>query len=224
MEKQEEKKNTEVKEVSFNAEHFFEQNKKLLIIIIVAIVVIVVLCFGLHKRSTNRNTQANEAVFAAEQLIARGDYQTALDGNTTYAGFKEIADRYGSTKAGQRAKYLAGCCCLNLGQYDEAIQYFKSYKGKDAITSVLAIICEGDAELELGNTEKAIALYNKATTKSDDFITTPTALFKAGMAYLMNDDAAKAKECFETIKKKYPESAEYQTIDKYIETAETMLK
>ncbi|MCR5424549.1 MAG: tetratricopeptide repeat protein [Bacteroidales bacterium] len=216
MEQKNTRENTEMGDVIQNAELFIEQNQKKIIIIVAAIIVVVIGIFGLRKVSQNRNAKANAEMFAAEQWFAQDEYQTALDGNTVHAGFAEVAKKYGRTKAGNRAKYCAGICQMNLGNYNEALKYFNSYKGKDQITSVEAIILQGDAELELGNNGRALKNYLKAAKKSDNFITAPAALFKAGMVYYMEGNNAKAKECFEQIKTKYPESTEYSTIDKYI--------
>ena len=222
MEQQIENKNIETEEITSKFEHFFEKNQKTIIIAIIAILVVVLAIFGLGKMKENRNAKANDALYAAEQYFAQGNYEVALNGNNDHAGFIEVANRYGSTKAGQRAKYDAGVCCLNLGQYEEAIKYLKSYKGKDAITKVEAVICQGDAELEMGNNKEAIAMYEKAAKMADNFVTTPAALSKAGYAYMMAGNYQKAVECFKQIKTKYPESSEYATIDKAIETAERL--
>ncbi|MBQ2508216.1 MAG: tetratricopeptide repeat protein [Bacteroidales bacterium] len=208
-------------EVMSKTEQFFEKNLKTIIIAIIAILVVVFAIFGIHRMQVNRNSKANEAAFAAEQYFAQGDYNTALNGNDRHDGLLQIIDRYGNTKVGQRAKYEAGICYLNLGQFEDAIKYLKSYKGKDEITKSEAVICQGDAELELGNTKQAINLYEKAAGMSDNFITTPCALWKAGMAYLMDGNNEKALDCFKKIKTNYPESSEYSTVDKYIGLAET---
>lgn len=221
MEQNEEKKITEMGEVTSKTQQFFEKNLKAIIIAIIAILVIVFAIFGIHKMQSNRNSKANEAAFAAEQYFAQGDYNTALNGNESHDGLLQIIDRYGNTKVGQRAKYEAGICYLNMGQFEDAIKYLKSYKGKDKITRVEAVICQGDAELELGNNKEAVSLYEKAAGMSDNFITTPCALWKAGMVYMMDGNKDKALECFKKVKTNYPESTEYATIDKYIGLAET---
>lgn len=209
-------------EVISNAEFFIEKNQKKLIVVIIAVLVIVLAFFGLRKMSQNRNEKANAEMFAAEQWFAQDDFKTALDGNAQHAGFVEIAKHYAHTKSGQRAKYCAGICCLRLGKYNDAINYLKSYKGKDTFTKVEAVICQGDAELELGHNDAAIKHYEKAVSMEDNFVTTPAALFKAGMVYVMENNGKKAEECFQKIKTNYPESTEYTTIDKYIAVAQTL--
>lgn len=221
MEKQIEEKNTEMGSVITRSEEFIQKNQKTIIICVVAILVVVLAIFGLRKWYFQpRETRAAEEMFAAEQWFAQGDYEKALNGDDTYRGFLSVIDNYGSTKAGNLAKYYAGIANLRLGNYDEASKWLGKYSGKDLFTKSLAIMAEGDAEMELGNTDKAISLYVKAANADDNYITAPTAWFKAGLGYLVTGDKAKAVDCFKTVKQNYPESSEWQEIDKYLGLAE----
>ena len=221
MEKQIEDKNTEMGNVITRSEEFIEKNQKTILIVIVAILVVILAIFGLRKWYFQpRENRAAEEMFAAEQWFAQGDFEKALNGDDTFRGFLGVIDNYGSTKAGNLAKYYAGISNLRLGNYDEAIKWLGKYKGKDTFTKPLAEMAKGDAEMELGNTEKAVNLYLKAAKMENNYITTPSALFKAGMGYLMLDNKAKALDCFQQVKKNYPEATEWQEIDKYIALAE----
>lgn len=221
MEKQIEDKNTEMGSIITRSEEFIEKNQKTIIIVIVAILVVILAIFGLRKWYFQpRENRAAEEMFAAEQWFAQGDFDKALNGDDTFRGFLGIIDNYGCTKAANLAKYYAGISNLRLGNYDEAIKWLGKYNGKDTFTRPLAEMAQGDAEMELGNTDKAISLYIKAANMENNYITTPTALFKAGMGYMMLGDNAKALDCFQQVKKNYPEATEWQEIDKYIALAE----
>lgn len=221
MEKQVEEKNTEMGNVITRSEEFIQKNQKTILICVVVIVVIVLAVFGLRKWYFQpREVRAAEEMFAAEQWFAQGDYEKALNGDDTYRGFMSIIDSYGCTKAGNLAKYYAGMANLRLGNYDEASKWLGKYSGKDIFTKPLAIMGQGDAEMELGNTDKAISLYVKAAQTDDNYITAPTAWFKAGLANLAAGNKAEALKCFQTVKRSYPESSEWQEIDKYIGLAE----
>ena len=222
MKEQNEEKNLEIGGVIAQTEQYLQKNKKGLII---AAGIIIVVALGIwafvEGYSKPRQRAAAEEIFAAEQWFKEGSFEKALNGNDQYLGFLDIIDEYGGTKSANLAKLYAGICQLNLGQYNEAIDNLKSYKGKDDITPAQAIMLTGDAYAELGNNDEAVAYYEKAAKKADNFITTPTALWKAGMIYMKlgkNDVAAKK---FETIKEKYPESSEWNEVDKYITYAKT---
>jgi tetratricopeptide (TPR) repeat protein len=221
MEKQLEEKNTEMGSVITRSEEFIQKNQKTLIIAVVAVLVVILAIFGLRKWYFQpREDRAASEMFAAEQWFAQGDFQKALDGDDTYRGFLALAGSYSGTKAGNLARYYAGICNLRLGNFDEAARWLKKYNGKDTFTRPLAKIALGDAEMELGNTKQAVDNYLKAANMEQNFVTTPTALFKAGMGYMMLGDNTKAIDCFKQVKQNYPESTEWSEIDKYIALAE----
>lgn len=221
MEKQIEEKNTEMGSVISRSEEFIQKNQKTIIICVVAVLVVILAIFGLRKWYFQpREVRAAEEMYAAEQWFAQGNFDKALNGDETFRGFLSVIDNYGCTKAGNLAKYYAGISYLRLGNYDEATKWLGKYSGKDTFTAPLAVMAEGDAEMELGNTEKAVSLYIKAAKMNDNYITSPSAWFKAGLGYLVMGDNAKALDCFKTIKQNYPESPEWQEVDKYIGIAE----
>jgi tetratricopeptide (TPR) repeat protein len=221
MEKQIEEKNTEMGSVITRSEEFIQKNQKTIIICVVAILVVVLAVFGLRKWYFQpREVRAAEEMYAAEQWFAQGDYEKALNGDDSFRGFLGVIDSYGCTKAGNLAKYYAGMANLRMGNYEEAAKWLGKYSGKDLFTAPLAVMAEGDAEMELGNTEKAVNLYLKAAKMNDNYITSPSAWFKAGLGYLVMGDNDKALECFQTVKQNYPESPEWQEIDKSIGLAE----
>lgn len=221
MEKQIEEKNTEMGNIITRSEEFIQKNQKIITIVVVAVVLVVLAVFGLRKFYFQpRETHAAEEMFAAEQWFAQGDYEKALNGDDTFRGFLSVIDKYGCTKAGNLAKYYAGAANLHMGNYEEAIHWLKKYNGKDTFTRPLAEIMLGDATMELGNAAEAAKYYTKAAAMEDNAVTAPTALFKAGLAYLTINDKKAAVDCFKQIKQKYPESTEWQDIDKYIAIAE----
>lgn len=221
MEKQLEEKNTEMGNIITRSEEFIQKNQKTLIIIVAAILVVVVAIFGLRKWYFQpRENRAAEEMFAAEQWFAQGDYEKALNGDDTYRGFLGVANKYKGTKAGNLARYYAGASYLHSGNFDEAIHWLKKYNGKDTFTRPLSEMMLADAYMEKGETAEAAKYYVNAANMGDNFITAPSALYKAGMAYLKLENNQKAIECFQKIKDNYPESTEWTEIDKYIAIAE----
>lgn len=197
-------------------EAFIEKNKKLLIVAIIAVVVVFLAIFGITKLNQSRNAKANNAMFAAEQYYAQGEYELALNGNTEYVGLAEVAKQYGNTKSGKRARYEAALCHMYLGQYAEATEMIKGYRGKDKITPLFKEIILGNAELEQGNAAAASKHYEKAIRSAEDYEEVLTyAIFLNGMAYYIDGNTAKANEQFNLLKQ-YPGSAEYRTADQYI--------
>ena len=221
MKEQNEEKNLEVLDFLGRAEAFFEKNKKTIITIVGAVVVVALGVWAYVGLYANpRQQQAAEEMFAAEQWYAEGDYEKALEGNDLYAGFLQVIDQYGGTKSANLAKFYAGVCELNLGKFDEAIDHLKGYKGRDTFTGAQAAMLLGDAYAEKDDLAEAASWYEKAARVSDNFVTAPTALFKAGVAYIALDKMDEAQRCFNTIKDKYNESPEWSEVDKYIAYAQ----
>ena len=139
MKENNEEKNLEVSGVIAKTEQYIKKNKKTLSIVGGAIVVVALAIWAyVALVAQPRQVRAAEDMFAAEQWFNEGDFEKALNGNDEFMGFAEVIDEYGCTKSGNLAKYYAGICQLNLGKYDEAIEYLKSYKGKDIFTSALS--------------------------------------------------------------------------------------
>lgn len=226
MKEQVEEKNTEMGNVITRTEEFIQKNQKTIITILVAILVVAVAIFAYFKwYKQPRETRAAEEMFAAEQLFINGEYQKALEGDDANRGLLSIIDTYGSTKAGNLAKYYAGVANLHLGNFEEANKWLGKYKAQDLFTKAIAIMCQADAMMELGNTADAAKKYIEAAKASDNAVTAPSALFKAGMAYITLGDNKQAADCLKQIRSKYPESTEAQSpeTDKMLAVAEASL-
>ena len=79
----------------------------------------------------------------------------------------------------------------------------------------------GDAYAEKGNNTDAVKYYEKAVAAgSDNYTVAPVALWKAGMLYLQMDNKQAAAKAFQQIKDNYPESPEWNEVDKYLALAE----
>ena len=221
MKENNEEKNLEVGGIITKTEQYIEKNKKTLITVAGAIVVEALAIWAyVALVAQPRQVRAAEDMFAAEQWFNQGDFEKALNGSDDYMVFSEIIDEYGCTKSGNLAKYYAGICQLNLGNYDEAIDFLKSYKGKDIFTKAEAQMLLGDAYAEKENPAEAVKYYEKAAKATDNFIVAPTALWTAGMMYLQLDQKDAAVKAFQQIKDNYPESPEWNEVDKYLAYAE----
>lgn len=222
MKEQIEEKNLEVTGFIAKTEQYIEKNKKTILYVAGGIVVVILAIFAYVKFvSAPRQVRAAEDMFAAEQWFNEGDFEKALNGNDQYMGFTGVIDQYGCTKAGNLAKYYAGICQLNMGQFDEAIKTLKSYKGKDVFTAAEALMLIGDCYAEMENTAEAASYYEKAAAKAENnFVVAGAALWKAGMMQLQAGNKDAAIKSFQKIKDNYPESPEYSEVDKYISYAE----
>jgi tetratricopeptide (TPR) repeat protein len=212
----------EVESALTKTEQFLENNQKLIGIIIGAIVVVSVGYLSLNKFYLEpRSKDAQDQMFNAQNYFEKDSFNLALNGDGTNPGFLDIIDDFGSTDAGNLAKYYAGVSYLHMGQFDNAITYLKKFSTKDLLLGPVAIGAQGDAQLELGKTEKAIDLYTEAYKMNDNELTTPIYMLKAGELLESSNKKDEALKLYETIKQKFPESNEGRSIDKYIARAKS---
>ena len=202
-------------EAASKTEQFLDENKNIIIGALSALLVIalIILCYTRFYLQPRKAKAASE-LFHAEQAFAEGNYKEALEGNDDYAGFEEIAHRYGR-KAGKSIYLYQGVSALNEGEYEAAIKALKKYNGKDPILAARALGCIGDAYVGLEDYEAAAAAYAKAAAKADN-VFAATYLLKEGICLENIDQPEKAAECYKVIKDKYPQSIEGMDIDKYI--------
>lgn len=205
-------------------EMFIEKHQKSIMIVIAAIIVVILAVFGFKKFVVEpREAAAQTAIFRAEQLFENDDYATALNGDGNNAGFLDVINEYGSTKTGNLARYYAGICYLNTGDFNNAIKYLGEYKGKDQIVRPLAIGAMSDAYMELDNAAEAAKCYERAANETANSFTGPMFLMRAGLAYEMVENYKKALDMYKTIKAEYPNSNEGFNIDKYIAYVEAKM-
>jgi tetratricopeptide (TPR) repeat protein len=206
------------------SEQFIENNQKIITYVIGALIVIVLLFFGYRKYIANpKEKAANEAMFQAELYFEQDSLNLALAGDGESFGFLDIIDDYGSTKAGNLAKYYSGIIYLNKGEYDNAISYLKKFSSDDILVSAMALGAIGDAYMQLGEIEKAVSYYNDAAAKNANELTSPAFLMKAGWAYELLNNNEKALKTYEKIKVDYPTAREAREIDKYVSRVKAKL-
>ena len=208
-----------------NAELFIEKNQKAIVIVLSVLIVAVLAFFGVKKFYLEpREANAQSAIFHAEQYFENDNFTSALNGDGNYLGFIDVINEFGGTKTANLAKYYAGICYLNTGDFNNAINYLKDFNGKDVMLTSMALGAMGDAYMELDNVAEAAKCYESAAIKSANAFTSPMYLLRAGMAYEMAGNFQKAVDSYKKIKADYPTSNEGFSIEKYIARAQAEMK
>jgi tetratricopeptide (TPR) repeat protein len=220
-----EEKIVAVEEALSKSEKFIEKNQKIIIIVLSAIIVVVLGFLGFRKFIAEpREAKANNEIFMAQGYFEKDSLDKALNGDGQNAGFLDIINDYGSTKAGNLARYYAGVSFLKKGEFQKAVDFLEDFSTDDPIVGPMALGATGDAYLELGKNEKAISLYTDAAEKFPNELTSPTFYMKAAMTYELVGNYTKAVGLYEKIKGTYPKSFEGRDIEKYIARAQGMSK
>ncbi len=208
----------DISEVKHQAEDFFEKNKLRILIIAGGLVALVGGFFGYkHLYQEPQNNEAQEQMFQAEFLFSKDSFELALNNpGGGFAGFKEIAENFGGTKAGNMAKYYAGLCNLQLGNYEEAKSYFEEFEPAGEVLPILKYSSLGDAHANLNDFKTAIGYYEKASTIKDNDFLTPMVLKKLGVLKEAQGDKEGALKAFEKIRDNYAASPDANGIDRFI--------
>lgn len=204
-------------------EQYIENNQKSLTIIVGAILVIVAAYFGYKKLYlAPMEDEARSQIFSAEFYFEKDSFRLALNGDGNDLGFLDIIDKYGPTKTANLAKYYAGICYRNLGQYNEAITYLKKFDAGDLLVTPSALGAIGDCYVELENLENGAKYYEKAANYSNDEFTAPIFLKKAGTVYEELKEYDEALRVYEKIKEKFPKTTEGRDVEKDIARVKTL--
>jgi tetratricopeptide (TPR) repeat protein len=206
-----------VEEALSKTEQFIEQNQRIITIVIGAIIVVVLGYFGFKKFYIQpREKEAQTQMYMAERYFEMDSLKQALNGDGSYPGFLAIINDYGMTKSANLAHYYAGMIYLKKGEFQNALDQLKKFSPKEVLVASLATAAIGDAYLELGDADKALDYYLKASDKYKNDFTSPVNLMKVGWTYESKKEYDKAIDIFTRIKKEYPKSQEARGIDRYI--------
>jgi tetratricopeptide (TPR) repeat protein len=216
-------------ESASRTEDWVQRIQKIIISVLVGAAVIV-LGYLMYQKFivAPKEDDAADQMFVAEQNFkkaldapkADSLYNLALNGSEGKFGFAKIAEEYSGTDAGNMANYFAGVSYLNLKKYPEAIASLEKFKGKDIMTSTLAVGLIGDAYVQQGKNVEALEKYLKAAEMNANEFTTPRFLMKAGQVELAMNKKADALKHFNEIKEKYEMSPEAANVDALIGLAQ----
>jgi tetratricopeptide (TPR) repeat protein len=198
----------------------FLKYKNAIIGAVVALVVIVagVILYKDHV-SGPAEQKASTILAKGQSLFSAQQYEQALNGDSTgYVGFLKIASEYSSTSAGNLANLYAGLCYANMEKWQEAAQYIEKFDTKDdQMVSPAVLGALGNVYAHLNQLDKAVSTLKSAAEKADNNSLSPTFLIQAGEILESQGKKAEALKLYQTIKEKYFNSMQYQTIDQYIE-------
>ena len=212
-----EKQFANIEEGLSKTEQFIEDNSKLISAIITGIIIIFLAYYGVNNLYLNPlNNKAQKQLFIAEQYFEKDSFQLALNGNDNFEGLLDIIDKYSKTKSGKLAKYYAGICYLNIGEYTNAIKILDKYKTDDLLLLSISKAAIGDAFSEINQPKEAIEYYKESIEIDKNILTTPITLIKCAKLYEMQEDYNNAVKCYQTIQNDYSESVSAKNIEKYI--------
>lgn len=210
---------TSVEEALTKSEAFFLKYKKAIIGAVVALIVIIAGWSLYNQYVAKPNAEKNNTALAkGQEYFAAEQFDKALNGDSLgYAGFAKLAADFGGD-AGNLANLYAGLCNAQLGKWEDAAKYIEKFSAKDdQMISPAALGALGNVYAHLNQLDKAVSTLKDAAEKADNNSLSPTFLIQAGEILESQGKKADALKLYQTIKEKYFNSMQYQTIDQYIE-------
>ena len=200
------------------------QNYILGVIGVIAVAVLGYLGYQQFIQQPREESASNELFYPlqyfrqaqADETAADSLYTLALEGAEGKYGLLDIVDEYSGTHAANLATYAAGVSYLKLSQYDQAIEYLEDYQSDDAVLGAVSLGSIGDAFMQLGQSDEALAYYEKAVKHDANDFTTPLYLQKAGLTALETQQFEKAEGYFTRIRDDYPQSTQANGVEALI--------
>lgn len=215
------------------AKGFWEQYSKPIIYIGGTIIVLIAAWYAYKEFVVApKEIKAAELIFPAETLFDKmastgfnkDSVNIALNGGALegrkVTGLLKLINEYGSTDAGNRAKYMVGASYLHIGEFDKAIKYLKDFDGNGSYqVESKAYLLLGHAYAEKKKTSEALSSYKKAASVNDkDEFFAPDALMIAAAYSEATGNSKEAISIYKDVKDKYPTYTAVQNgdVDKYL--------
>lgn len=223
----------ENKDAIQKAKGFWDQYSKPIIYAGTAIILLIAGWYGYKYLIVEpREKEASELIFPAENLFDKmagsgfnkDSVNIVINGGELegkkVTGLLKVISNFGSTAAGNRAKYMTGASYLHIKEFDKAIKYLKDFDGNGASqVESKANLMIGHAYAEQKKTTDALSYYKKAAAVNDkDEFFAADALLVAAAYADASGNSKDAISLYQEVKEKYPANPSVQSgeIDKYL--------
>lgn len=205
----------------FKVVEYLKNNRRLVSGTITGIVIaaIVVVIYLNNRRS--QNAEATTELAQVLQMFDGGAYQVAINGDPAHniTGLKSIVDNYGSSEAGERAKVYLGDCYYYLGDYDNALKYFKDYDGSDRLLEASALAGVAEVYETKNDYAKAGEYFERAAARDSKNFLAPQYLVGAARDYIKAGKKERAIDLLTRVQRDFPNSPYAGNVDLYMAQA-----
>ncbi|MCX7907598.1 MAG: tetratricopeptide repeat protein [Bacteroidetes bacterium] len=197
---------------------FYHARRRLVLSLAGAVLGLALAVAGAIAYLNHQDQQANEALGRVVLWFESGQYQKALEGDTTQRipGLAQIADRYRWTQTGKLAAYYAASAYYELGQYEKARQYFARYPNNGTLLAAAARAGEAAAYENAGQYRRAASLYLKAASQYKSELLTPDYLFGAARCLEQAGDLRAALRAYERVQKEFPKTPQASEAEQHV--------
>jgi TolA-binding protein len=202
----------------FKAQTWYDENKKR-ISTVGGIVIVAALALWFYSNNMRANNErATTDLAKVFSFYDNGQYVIAINGipEKNIAGLQSIVDNYGSSHAGNLAKFYLANAYYNTQDYDKALTYFDDFGGNDGLLTNSALAGIGACYEAKGNFKKAAENYEKAALKNAEDPNAADNLVNAARNFGKTGEKERAVELLKRVKRDYPTSTAARDVDRYI--------
>lgn len=196
-------------------EDFLKKNSKIVAGVLIAAGILIGGILFFQYTTEKQNDKAQAEMFQAVYFFEQDSVDFALNGDGINKGFLSIVENYPRTDAANLSHLYIGSIYLSQKKFEDALTHLEEFSSDDYLVQSKAYSLIGDANLELGNTEEAIAQYTKAARTHENKYMSPKYLAKLAVA---QEEAGKIEDAIKTyaeIEEKYYESFEFALARKH---------
>jgi tetratricopeptide (TPR) repeat protein len=197
---------------------YYEDNQKT---IKPAVAVLVVACIAVIVYVNNRNANNERALLELGkvfELYDQSQYQQAMDGipERNIVGLRSIVDNYGSSPAGELARFYLANSYFQLGKYDEALAEFEDFSPTGPLLTISRFSGMAACYEAKGNYEDAAVYFEKAGVFDSKSADAAENLNNAARNYGLAGKKERALELYKKLKKDYPATSFGREADRFI--------
>jgi len=205
----------------FKAVEFLRNNRKIVSGTVTGLVIAVIVVVAYLNNRHSDNLKAATELAQVLNLFNGGAYQVAINGDPTQnvTGLKSIVDSYGSSESGEQAKIYLADCYYYLGDYDNALKYFKDYDGSDKLLEASALAGEAEVYEIKKDYEKAARYYDRAASRDSKSFLTPQYLVGAARCDIRIGEKDRAIDLLTRVQKDFADSPYAANVEYYLAEA-----
>ena len=205
----------------FQASTWYQNNKRIVNGAITVVVVLAIAAFAYANNVRTNNLNATTELGKVLRYYDEGKYDVAIYGNLqeNIRGLQAIVDDYGSSKAGELARFYLANAYYQQRDYDNALKNYLDASASDELITTSAIAGAGACYEAKGNYAEAATYFEKAAMKYGKVVTIPENLFRAAQNYAAAGSKERAVELYKKLKKEYPTSTYAREVDRWIAEA-----
>ncbi len=199
----------------FAAAEYLRNNRKVVSGVVTGLVIAAIVAVAYMNNVRSSNNKAATELSQVLDAFNGGAYQVAINGDPTHniRGLKYIVENYGGSETGEEAKVYLADCYYYLGDYADAMKYFKDYDGSDKFLQASAYAGVAEVYAIQKDYSKAAEYYERAAASDSKNFLAPQYLVGAARNYMMIGHNEKAIALLTRVKKDFPNSEYAGNID-----------